>query len=355
MASNGSRPHRKTALYRIGKGAFLLLLAAGGFTLAWQWFAPPVVKVGHPTRGPAIQAVYATGNVEASVTVTIAPQVGGRLVALLADEGSRVAQGQVLARLDDSDLRASLGDEQSKLRYAEQHWQREQALFQSGFATIDQLDQARSTLDSARATTRRLEEQIKFMTLRAPGAGRIIRRDGEVGDFIPLNQPVFYLAQAGAPPRITTVVDEEDIAGVRVGQPAQITADGYPGRVFEGTVAEITAKGDPLARNYRVRIALPSGTPLMIGMTTEVNIILARREHALLVPSTALNGNAIWLVRDGRAHKQTLTLGAKGADRTEVQAGLNDGDTFIAEPPAELKDRQQVRIPPDASPAGTPR
>jgi RND family efflux transporter MFP subunit len=354
MALNGSHPHRKTALYRVGRGAFFLLLAAGILVLAWHWFAPPVVKVGRPTRGPAIQAVYATGNVEASVTVAIAPQVGGRLIALLADEGAQVKPGQVLARLDDGDLRASLSDEQSKLRYAEQHWQREQALFQSGFATIDQLDQARSTLDSARASTRHIEEQIKFMSLRAPGAGRIIRRDGEVGDFIPLNQPVFYLAQAGAPPRITTVVDEEDIAGVRVGQPAQITADGFPGRVFEGKVAEITAKGDPMARNYRVRIALPPGTPLMIGMTTEVNIILSRREHALLVPSTALNGNAIWLVRDDRAHKQTLTLGAKGADRTEVQAGLNDGDTFIAEPPTELKDGQKVRIQTGPAPAGTP-
>ncbi|SMF48610.1 efflux RND transporter periplasmic adaptor subunit [Pseudogulbenkiania subflava] len=355
MASNDSRSHRKSALYRAGKGAFFLLLAAGLSVLLWHWLAPPMVKVGHPTRGPAIQAVYATGNVEASVTVTIAPQVGGRLVELRADEGAEVTPGQILGRLDDSDLRASLGDEQARLRYAEQRWQRVQALFSSGFATIDQLDQARSTFDSARATTRRIEEQIKFMTLRAPGAGHIIRRDGEVGDFIPLNQPVFYLAQSGAPPRITTVVDEEDIAGVKVGQPAQITADGFPGRVFEGKVAEITAKGDPLARNYRVRIALLPGTPLMIGMTTEVNIILARREHALLVPSTALNGSAIWLVRDGRAHKQSLSLGARGADRSEVLVGLNDGDTFIAEPPAELKDGQKVRAQPDAAPAGTPR
>jgi multidrug efflux pump subunit AcrA (membrane-fusion protein) len=92
-----------------------------------------------------------------------------------------------------------------------------------------------------------------------------------------------------------------------------------------------------------VRIALPAKTPLLIGMTTEVNIVTARREHALLVPTTALNGNTIWLLRDSHAHQQTLTLGARGAARTEVKAGLSDNDWILTEPPAGLKNGQAVR------------
>jgi RND family efflux transporter MFP subunit len=336
-------PTPKRVLYRAGQALLLLLLATAAAVFLWRWLAPLSVKVAHPTRGPAIQAVYATGNVEAGITVTISPQFSGRLLTLNADEGAMVAPGQVLARLDDSDLRATLADDQAKQRYAEEHWQRLQALFASGFATIDQLDQARSTLDSARAATRHTEEQIKFMTLRAPSSGHIIRRDGEVGDMLQPNQPVFYLAQNNAPLRISTVVDEEDIAAVRAGQPAEISADAFPGQVIHGRVADITPKGDPLARNYRVRIALPAKTPLLIGMTTEVNIVTARREHALLVPTTALNGNTIWLLRDSHAHQQTLTLGARGAARTEVKAGLSDNDWILTEPPAGLKNGQAVR------------
>jgi RND family efflux transporter MFP subunit len=343
MESSGTTAISRQRAYRAAKWMVLLLLAVATLLLAWRIAGPPAVTVVRPTRGPAMQAVYATGSVEASVTVRIAPQLAGRLVALLADEGDVVTAGQLLARLDDSDLRASLGDEQAKLRYAEAHLQRLQALFNAGFATLDQLDQARASRDSARATSQHIAEQIKFMTLRASVAGRIIRRDGEVGDFIPSNQPVFYLAQSGAPLRIAADVDEEDVAAVRVGQRSLITADAFPGRVFEGRVVEITPKGDPLSRVYRVRVVLPPNTPLMIGMTTEANIILAQRAHALLVPTAALNGNRVWLVRDGRALAQRLTLGAKGQGRTEVLAGLSDSDQIIVQPPADLKQGQKVR------------
>lgn len=350
MALSDTKAINLQHAYRVGKWIFFLLLVVAALLLLWRIAGPPTVTVARPTRGPAVQAVYATGSVESSVTVRIAPQVAGRLLKLLADEGSVVEAGQVLAKLDDSDLRASLADEQAKLRYAEQHLQRLQALFKTGYTTIDLLDQARANRDSARATTQHLAEQIKFMTLRASVPGRIIRRDGEVGDFIPVNQPVFYLAQSGLPLRISADVDEEDVASVRVGQRALITADAFPGRVFEGRVVEITPKGDPLARNYRVRIALPLNAPLMIGMTTEANIILARHENALLIPTSALNSNKVWLVRDGRAVSQVLTLGAKGLKRTEVIGGLRDEDEIILQPPADLKNGEKVRIMHDGVP-----
>lgn len=344
MALSDTTAIYRQRAYRVGKWLFFLLLAAGALLLLWRIAGPPEVLVAPPTRGPAVQAVYATGSVESSVTVRIAPQVAGRLLELLADEGVVAKAGQVLARLDDSDLRASLDDAQARLRYTEQHLQRLQSLFKRGYATFDQVDQTRADRDSAQATVRRLAEQIKFMTLRASVAGRIIRRDGEVGDFIPVNQPVFYLAKSDVPLRIAADVDEEDVASVRVGQPALITADAFPKRVFQGRVVEITPKGDPLARNYRVRIALPSDTPLLIGMTTEANIILARHENALLIPTSALTGSKVWLVRDGRAVSQALTLGAKGLERTEVLGGLGDEDRVILQPPAALKEGEKVQI-----------
>lgn len=337
---------RQGRLYRLGKGLLLVLLVVVALFLLWQKFGPMPVRVAHPTVGPAVQAVYATGSVEVSVTVRIAPQVAGRLVELLADEGDVVKPGQVLARLDASDLQASLREGRAKQGLAEARLQRLRTLFKSGFATLDQLDEAQANLASARAGVQRLEEQIKFMALRASVGGKIIRRDGEVGDFIPLNQPVFYLAQSDMPLRVAADVDEEDIAGVRVGQHALITADAFPGRVFEGRVTEITPKGDPLARNYRVRIGLPASTPLLIGMTTEANIILARHDNALLVPAASLSGNRVWLARDGRAVLQPVKLGIKGLERTEVLQGLGAGDEIILQPSAGLTDGRWVRKEP---------
>lgn len=319
--------------------ALLVALVLAGM----RWLAPTEVLVTAPTRGEAVQAIYATGTVEAGITVRIAPQVSGRLVELRADEGDAVKAGQVLARFDDSDVRASLSELQARARYAEQQFQRVEALSGRGYVSADQLQQARANLDAARASLQRMSEQQKLMTLKAQVDGRIIRRDGEVGDFIPVNQPVFYLARGQVPPRIDADVDEEDIAQVKIGQDVLIRADAFPEKTFIGRVTEITPKGDPVARSYRVRVGLPADTPLMIGMTAETNIIIARRANAVLVPSTALNGDGVWLLRDDHVVQQKVTVGARGPERTEILSGIADQDRVLVQPPATLKQGQRVR------------
>ncbi len=264
-SSAGSR-HRPRVLLRPLLVLALIAAAAGA---ALQFSLPRSVTVVQPVRGPAVQAVYATGTVEATVTIRVAPQVAGRILELKADEGQTVKAGDILALLDGSDLRATLAELEARAKYAEQQFERIGALLKQGWATQEKFDQARAEVDAARHAARRITEQLTFMSLRTPADGQIIRRDGEAGDFIPINQPVFYLAKAGVPLRITADVDEEDIPLVKAGQKALIHSDAFPARVFTGQVVEITPKGDPVARNYRVRIELPAGTALMIGMTAE--------------------------------------------------------------------------------------
>jgi RND family efflux transporter MFP subunit len=330
----------------------LSLIAAGGW-LVWRIAGPRTVTVAIPTRGPAVQAVYATGTVEASITVRVAPQLAGRIVELKADEGQTVKAGDILARLDDSDMRAAAGELRARAVYAAQQFERFEALVAQGWSTRDRLDQARAERDAAQQAVRRVEEQLDFMTLRAAVDGRIIRRDGEAGEFIPINQPVFYLAKAGSPLRVTADVDEEDVPLVKAGQKAVIKADAFPDKVFDGQVAEVTPKGDPVARSYRVRVTLPEDTALRIGMTAETNIITAERQNALMVPATALNGSTLWLVRDGRLVAQTIKAGVRGPGRVEILTGLADGDRVVIDPPQGLKPGEAVRaqLAPPPAPA----
>jgi RND family efflux transporter MFP subunit len=310
------------------------------------------------TRGPAIQAVYATGTVEASVTIRIAPQIGGRLIELNADEGSVVKAGDALARLDDSDLRASVAELEARARYAEQQFERASMLQNKGWATRERFDQTQSDMNATRHAARRANEQLAFMLLKSPVDGAVIRRDGEVGDYIPLNQPVFYLVKTGVPLRISADVDEEDIPLVKVGQAVLIRSDAFPARVFKGEVKELTPKGDPVARSYRVRIELPQDTALMIGMTAETNIITLEKQNALLVPTSALSGTSLWIVRDERLVHVPVHVGIKGRDRTEVSGGIREDDLVVIEPSKGLEPGQPVRVRvrapfPPSSPAQT--
>jgi RND family efflux transporter MFP subunit len=164
---------------------------------------------------------------------------------------------------------------------------------------------------------------------------------------------VFYLAKAGVPLRISADVDEEDIPLVKIGQKVLIRADAFPARVFTGEVKEVTPKGDPVARNYRVRIQLPSDTALMIGMTAETNIVTREKQDALLIPASAVSGDALWAVRDGRLVNIPVQIGIKGRDRVEIAAGLSDADAVVIDPSQRLKPGQTVRVR-QQEPAGLP-
>ena len=333
-------PARATRRVLSALGLVAIVLAAAG---GWL-FLPPTLDVARLVRGPAIRAVYATGTVEASVTIRIAPQIGGRIIELKVDEGSIVKADDVLARLDDNDLRESVAELETRARYAQQQFERASRLVQSGATTKEKLDQVQADVNAARHVLRRATEQLAFMSLRTPAAGTVIRRDGEIGDYIPVNQPVFYLAKAGVPLRISADVDEEDIPLVKNGQTVLIRSDAFPSQVFRGEVKDVTPKGDPIARSYRVRIELPQETALMIGMTAEVNIVTAQKPNVLLVPSSAVKSPRVWVVRDGKLVPLTVQVGIKGRERTEVSGEIKDDDLVVVEPLQDLQAGRRVRV-----------
>jgi RND family efflux transporter MFP subunit len=295
--------------------------AAALAALAWRQLAPTAVLVVAPTRATAVDAIYATGSVEPTVMLPIAPRVAGTLAALAADEGSRVRKGEVLARLEDTDLTSTVDELTARARYAREQFERTEDLVRQGFVSPTELDRTRSEMDAADATLRRARSQREFTALRAPADGMIIRRDGEIGQYLAAGQALFTMSCC-APLRVSVDVDEEDIVRVHVGQKVVLRADALPGRVLDGTVAQVTPKGDPVARSYRVRIRLADATQLQVGMTVDANLVVAERPQALLVPSAAVQGGAVWVVCDGRLHRQPVRTGVLGTERTEIREGL---------------------------------
>jgi RND family efflux transporter MFP subunit len=324
---------------------FLLILAAAVAAFAWWRSRPLTVEVIHATRGAAIEAVYGTGIVEPTVQLPIAPRVAGRMVELAVDEGAQVKKGQVLARLEATDLKAAQDELDARARYARQAYERAEMLVQRGLGSVADRDRTLAELHAAEAAAARNREQMKFMTLVAPADGLIVRRDGEVGQYIAVNQPIFHMATT-APLRITADVDEEDIARVVVGQPVVIHADAFPGKVFDGEVAEVTPKGDATTRSYRVRIRLQGETPLHIGMTTEANIIIAHHEAALLLPASALADGHVWVVRDGQLARLPVQLGIRSEKGVEILSGVDVEDAVVAQPSAALRAGQRVQTSP---------
>ncbi len=322
--------------------ALVFLGAVGGWA-GWRWFGPVTVETMHPTRGSAVRAIYATGTVEPTVMLPIAPRNAGRLMELQVDEGETVREGQTLARLEDADLQRTVDELDARARFARAQLDRAQTLLDRGLGTALERDRARSEWQAADAAAARARALRGFMTLLAPADGQILQRDGEVGQLIPANQPVFFFSRH-APLRVEAEVDEEDILLVQTGQRVLIRAPALPDRVLEGVVAHITPKGNPVTRGYRVRIEFTGETPLRIGMTAEANIVVTERPNALLAPATAVRDGEIWIVREGRLRRQSVQTGVAGEARTEILSGLTESDTLVVSPTTGLTEGRRARV-----------
>jgi len=302
--------------------------------LAWR-LLPTRVQLAPATRDIAVEAIYATGSVEPGVMLPIAPRVAGTIAQLLVDEGSRVRKGQVLARLEDTDLKSTVEEQAARAQYARENFDRTQDLVHRGFVSPGELDRARSDRDAAEAALRRAATQRDFTALLAPADGVVIRRDGEIGQYIGAGQALFTMSCC-APLRVSVEVDEEDILRVRVGQKVVLHADALPGATLDGEVAQVTPKGDPVSRSYRVRIRLADAAALRVGMTVDANIVVAARPDALLVPSAAVQAGTVWIVHDGRLHRQPVKIGVQGIERTEILDGLDASAQVVVSPPDNL-------------------
>lgn len=336
---------RSRLFRRLALAVILLAALAGGGTL-WLRAAAPQVDLTAASRGPAVEAVYATGVVEPENWAKVAPVQPGRIAEILAAEGESVRKGQILARLDDREAGARVAELEAKAAYWREQMSRSQALVQSGVRSRDAYEKDKSELNQVTAAIAASRQRRADMVVVAPIDGVVLRRDFEVGEVVGVNDALFWVG-APRPLRLTVDVDEEDIPRVVPGQKVLIKSDSFPGRVLEATIGRVTPKGDPINKTFRVRVALPEDSPLMVGMTCEVNIVTAEKPDALLLPAAALVDGKVFTIDDGRAAARPVTVGIRGRARVEITAGLAEGDRVVAAPTAGLKtgDRLRARAP----------
>lgn len=321
--------------------AAVVLMAIFGIV---YFLRAPALEVAAPSRGPAVEAVYATGTVEPVRYAQIGSKLSGRIVEVRVKENETVAARDVLAVTDEEEDRSNVGQLQARLVLAEADVARARKLRRSGNVSVAALDQAESAVDAARAALDAAKARLDDHFIRTPIAGKLLRSEKQlrIGDMV---QPGEVLFIVGDPSelQIDAEVDEEDITKVEIGQEALLRADAFAGKVLEGKVSEITPYGDPVARTYRVHIALPADTPLRSGMTSEINIVVRRQEDVLLVPASAISNGSVWTVVDGRAHLQKVEIGTIGRDKAEIRSGLAEDASVIVDPPADLADGARVR------------
>lgn len=268
-----------------------------------------IAPTAPPTTATLEGAVAAEGRVVAypGAEVRVSAERPGRLVRVLFEEGQRVRRGELLAEIDASELRASLQESRARIREAEAEIRLAQAdltrrrdLVAQGVAAARDLDQAerdqdtaRARRDTASAEAERIEAQLQKTRILAPIDGTVTAREVDAGETVETGDPVASIVDLDRL-RVDAEADEADAGAVALGRSVQITADGYPGVVWRGTVEQIgdavtlrkLKPQDPArptdTRVLSVKVAFAEPTPLKLGTTVELRI--ARAQTAARMP-----------------------------------------------------------------------
>ncbi|WP_306027038.1 efflux RND transporter periplasmic adaptor subunit [Stappia sp. MMSF_3263] len=310
----------------------LLVLAGSGAYAAYHvWSSRPLeVTIVRPHMGSAADVVYATGVVEPVRWAKVTSVLRERIVELCSCEGEAVEAGEVIGRLDSSAARATLAELEARAQLSEQELERAAGLLERRVTSRSAFDKAENDHSRNIALVAAQRARLGDYELRAPMDGQVLRRDGEVGEVAEPGSVLFWVGQA-RPLQIVADVNEEDIPLVRTGQETVVRADAFPQATFDARVDRITPKGDPVLKTYRVYLAFPQETPLMIGMTSDVNIVVREVPETMLVPLAALDGDKVLVLgADGMLEERVLEVGIRGVDEVEVLSGLTLDERVVS-------------------------
>ena len=335
------------------------------------------------TRGDIVNVVSATGTLQAVTMVQVGSQVSGTVEALSADFNSMVREGQVLARLDQSNFASALEQARAALVNAEAEVERlrvgreaaDSALARAQELTARQLlpaadlqtaetasrsaaaqvAGAQAKLVQARAAVDAANVNLAKTVIRSPIDGVVIARNVDVGQTVAasLSAPTLFVIAADlAEMQVNASIDESDLGQIRDDQAVTFRVDAYPTETFRGTVAQVRL--NPTTANNVVTYAAIIDAPnpelkLKPGMTATVTIEVARRDDVLRVPTAALRfkpsadvlasqgvtappgkSPTVWVATKGQLAPAAVQVGATDATYTEiVSPGLAEGTPVV--------------------------
>lgn len=295
---------------------------------------PPMpVDVDTARRQSVVDAVRATGRIEAVNAIELRPDEQGRVTQLLFREGQSVAAGTPLVKIDDAMLKAQSERAKADRDLATQQLERVRRLRAQNAASPADLERVEAAARSADASLALLELQIERSTVRAPFGGAIGQRFVSVGDYVTPATRLLTL-QTVNPQRAVIEVPERYAILLRRGQIVEFTVASQEGRTHRARVDFIDPVVQTEGRTILVKASAPNpGGQLKPGMFIEARLATATRANAIVVPEDAVqplrSANVVWAVVDGKASRRVVTLGVRQAGLVEVVSGVQAGETVV--------------------------
>lgn len=276
------------------------------------------------------------GVVEEESATALSFPVQGTVTALTAGEGERVRAGQVLARLDERNLQSIYNSAQASLAQAEDAMKRLQMLYDNGSLPEIKYIEVQTQLEQARSMEQVARKNLDDSRLTSPFAGVIGKKSVEAGENVMPGQSVYTLLKTDIV-KVKIPVPENEIAGIGRDQTARITVAALGGKSYSGIVKEKGVTANPVSHTYEAKIPLPNpGGELMPGMVCRVTLEGDSATRTIVLPNRAVQVTGrgerfVWCVRDGKAARVPVTVGALTESGVEITGGLTAGEEVIVD------------------------
>ena len=375
---------------RSGDAADPASAAGGGGGRGGRGMRPPMpVEFATVKRAAVSEQILVVGNLIGAATVDVVPRVNGRLQTVNVKLGDPVKQGQVIARVEDLEIReqvrqaeatfkvgqASIRQREADLTLAKNNLDRSRNLYdrqllpQQTFDDVDaryqaalaQLDLARAQFEASKARLEELKITLSNTQIVAPVDGFIGKRFLDPGAFASTNAPVASVVDIRTVRMVANLV-ERDMRRVPAGTPALVEVDAFPGEKFQGRVSRVAPVFDPATRTAEIEIEVPNATyRLKPGMYSRVNLTIDTRKDAITIPRNALvdleGRTGVFVAESAQTPEGTrgggptpamtakflpVQTGIRDGEHIEITAGLDDGARIITTGASALKDGDRI-------------
>jgi membrane fusion protein (multidrug efflux system) len=323
----------------------LPVLATGALAQGGPKSGGPIKAEVHIVKSaPFARTLSTVGTLRANESVTLVSELSRRLVKIHVQEGSEVAAGDLLFKLDDSDLVAELGEVESRMKLAGINKNRVDNLLPRKAISQQEFDISTSALTLLEAQRNTQAVQISKTEIRAPFAGRVGVRQVSEGAFVSPATPLITLQDVSRI-KVDFPLPERYAGEVKTGQKFTFTVAGK-GQTFEGAVTVLEPAIDAATRSLLVRGVCATPQGLLPGGFAEVTLTLDGLTHGFMVPSQAIvpspRGQGVYLIEGGKAKLQPVEIGTRTDDQVQILRGVNEGDVVATTNLARIRPGLEV-------------
>jgi membrane fusion protein, multidrug efflux system len=351
--SQGSSVFPGTRTFWAAVAVLTVLVFAGCKKKQGAGAAPPMmatqVIAAEAKRQPVAETLAVVGTLAANEFVEVKSETDGTVAEILFDEGQPVKKSNLLIRLDETKLSASLAEAEANLKLAEITFERNKQLHRDKLISQQEYDQAASVSQVNRATVELRKRQLQDTRILAPFSGIVGARHVSPGQVISKNTTLTSLVDLEIV-KAEFNVPERFLGEIKSGQGIELRVAAFPKQKFKGEVYFLAPQVDPNTRTLLMKARIPNAEhQLKPGMFANLDLTLTLRQDAIMVPESALltmgERTAVYVIAaDGTAQMRPVKVGLRTPNQIEILSGVQAGEKVVAEGLQKVRPGAPVKV-----------